>query len=468
MVCTNAVLFALCSYGDLRAVLRPTTPSGLEPISEVHSPPEARSPLILEGDEEGSPRLSLVAPPYDDVMGDIPVFHQERGSMRSVPLVSTNSESISYRDAPPLAKAARPRSGAYITRPVSALPSPVHSRLSSSTTSHIDEPPTLSRPISAAVSFGDSDASARTTRAGTPLGLNIAHIKGGSRPISAALGEPEGSAGLAQTAGDGEDPVLFRELPMPRKDPNASDLVEIEAQSLSGFGKSFSESSRVVREIFERKGRLRRIEEQHRKEASSLHSEIMLLQERLKELKGSSWGGSDVPDQVVGRVGNARVKEAITASRKEMDQSQMPDAPPPLPHMDGDGSPVRPHMNIQQSLGDHEDEGVSLKHGATGDHYTISVTHTGEEPFVLTHMHSSASSLFSMKDVRASMLAHKAGEQGQGRVLHGDDLWAPENKDRKELGPQLEIVEKFEALTPHEQKSMLRSFADRFWHEFMK
>ena len=178
-----------------------------------------------------------------------------------------------------------------------------------------------------------------------------------------------------------------------------------------------------------------------------------------------------------------QVREAVTASRNmEKDPHS---APPPLPvarHEDGRipkmyiSQVVRlsllpgclstcyPDSCLLQSLGEEEHE-ASIKHGASNSNYTISITHSGDEPFVLTHMHSSEESLFSMQDVKASVMQHRPVREGRGRNVRADDLWG--GGEHEAITKQKEIVRQFEELSEHEQRSLLHDFADRFWAEFL-
>lgn len=124
-----------------------------------------------------------------------------------------------------------------------------------------------------------------------------------------------------------------------------------------------------------------------------------------------------------------------------------------------------PEARPLQTLGEEEHE-ASIKHGASNSNYTVSITHSGEDPFVLTHMHSTEESLFSMQDVKAAVMEHRPVREGRGKNVRADDLWGG-GGEHEAITKQKEIVRRFEELSEHEQRSLLHDFADRFWSEFL-
>jgi len=80
-------------------------------------------------------------------------------------------------------------------------------------------------------------------------------------------------------------------------------------------------------------------------------------------------------------------------------------------------------------------------------------------------MHSSEESLFSMQDVKASVMQHRPVREGRGKNVRADDLWG--GGEHEAITKQKEIVRQFEELSEHEQRSLLHDFADRFWAEFL-
>lgn len=235
------------------------------------------------------------------------------------------------------------------------------------------------------------------------------------------------------------------------------------SQSAGSDREEYKEASAITKEIFDMRLRLRQMEVLHRKQEGQMETNIAELQAKLQALRGGSFQGDDVADLVIprnnSRPGTAeRVRCAVTASRHSTKEASHA---PPIPVVEQSNGAV-PRMHIAKSLGEEELE-ASLKHGASNNNYTVALVHSGEDPFALTHIHSSDSSLFP--DVRAAVLAHKPVAQGKGRRTSSDDSW--EEVDHRAVTPQKEVVRQFEALSDHEQRSLLQDFADRFWAEFL-